>query len=124
VIADLPRPLAASGAVTIDAAERTLIVRPAQDARGYAKVLWSEGHRGQVRDLQSRIGGTAPTVWAAGAGHDKVAFGLPGDDETLRFRFSPGDPNYRKLVNTPGLTARIVDRSGHIVFVRFRGRRK
>jgi len=27
-----------------------LVVRPARDAHGYAKVLWSEGHRAQVED--------------------------------------------------------------------------
>jgi hypothetical protein len=26
----------------------------------------------------------------------------------MRFRFSPGDPNYKKLVATPGLSATIV----------------
>jgi hypothetical protein len=118
----LPRPLAADGVDTIDAAERTLVVKPAQDARGYAKVLWSEGHRAQVQGLQS---GTVPTVWANGAGHDQIAFGLPGDDGTMRFHFPAADPNYRKLVSTPGLTASIVvDReTSHILSVRFRGRR-
>jgi hypothetical protein len=50
---------------------------------------------------------------------------LPGDAETLRFRFSPGDPNYRRLVSTPGLTATVVvDRAtSHIMSVRFHGRR-
>jgi hypothetical protein len=60
------RPLAVDGAVTIDAGERTLVVEPARDARGYAKVLWSEGHRAQVESQRKGIHGTAPTVWAHG----------------------------------------------------------
>ena len=107
----LPRPLVANGTVTIDPRERTLVVKP-------------EGHRAQVQDLQSRTGGMAPTVWAAGAGHDKIAPGLPGDDGTLRFRYSRGDPNYGTMVSTPGLRATfVVDReTSHIMSVRFRGR--
>jgi hypothetical protein len=82
------------------------------------------GHRAQVDAWQSAIGGPVPKPWPNGAGHDKIAFGLPGDDQTMRFRFSPGDPNYRKLVSTPGLTARIVmDRAtSHILSVRLHGR--
>jgi hypothetical protein len=119
----LPRPLAAPAKVTIDAAERTLVVKQVPDVRGYAKVLWSEGHRAQVQSLQMAPGDAAPTVWAAGAGHDRIAYGLPGDAETLRFRFSRGDPNYRKLVSTPGLTATVVvDReNSQILGVRFHG---
>jgi hypothetical protein len=67
-----------------------------------------------------------PRKWCAGgAGHDKIVFGLPGDDGTMRFRFSRGDPNYRKLVGTPGLAATIVvDReTRQILSVRFHGRR-
>ena len=118
--AGIPRPLAADGAVTIASAERMLAVRPVRDARGLAKVLWAEGHRAQVESHRRGMYGTAPTVWAAGAG-----FGLPGDDGTMRFGFSLGDPVYKKLVSTPGLAATIVvDReSSHIMRVRFHGRR-
>jgi hypothetical protein len=64
--------------------------------------------------------------WANGAGQRRIAYGLPGDDGTMRFQFAPGDPNYSKLVSTPGLTARIVvDRAtSHIMSVRFHGRRR
>jgi hypothetical protein len=119
------RPLAVDGVVSIDARERTLVVRPARDARGLAEALWGEGHRAQVESERRRFHGTAPTVWARGAGQDRIALGLPGDDGTMRFRFSPGDPNYKKLVATPGLSATIVvDRgSSHILSVRFQGRR-
>ena len=64
----IPRPLAADGAVTIDANARTLVVRPAKDARGLAKVLWSEGVRAQPESAAARYVGDAPTVWASGGG--------------------------------------------------------
>ena len=117
------RPLAADGAVTVDAGSRTLVVRPARDARGLAKVLWAEGRRAQVESQRRGIHGTAPTVWAAGAGQDKIRFGLPGHDGTMRFGFSLRDPSYKKLVSTSGLAATIVvDReSSHILCVRFHG---
>lgn len=73
----LPRPLAADGAVTVDARERALVVRPAPDARAYVKVLWSEGVRAQAEAAASRYPGAAPTVWASGGGQTKVVFGLP-----------------------------------------------
>lgn len=74
-----------------------LVVRPARDAHGYAKVLWSEGHRAQVEDQQAMIP-RAPALWAHRAGKDKIVYGLPGDDGTMRFRFPLRDPNYKKLV--------------------------
>lgn len=121
--APLLRPLAADGAVTIDPRKRALVVRPARNAPGYAKALWSEGVRAQAESAASMYGG-APTVWASGGGQSKISFGLPGDDETLRFRFARGDLVYRKLVSTPGLRATIVvDRaSSQILGVRFHGR--
>jgi hypothetical protein len=115
----LPRPLAADGAVTIDARERALVVRPAPGARAYAKVLWAEGVR-----AQAGFAGDAPTVWAAGGGQSKVAYGLPAGGDALEFRFGRGDPVYKKLVSTPGLRATfVVDRgSSQILSVRFHGR--
>jgi len=67
----------------------------------------------------------APTLWAHRAGKDKIVYGLPGDDGTMRFRFPLRDPNYKKLVATPGLSATIVVdcASSHILSVRFHGRR-
>jgi hypothetical protein len=44
----LPRPLAADGTVAIDPRTRTLTVKPAPDARAYAKVLWRDGVRAQA----------------------------------------------------------------------------
>jgi hypothetical protein len=120
--APLPRPLAADGAVTIDARERALVVRPAPGARAYAKVLWAEGVRAQAGAAASRFAGP-PTVWAAGGGESKIAYGLPEGD-ALKFRFGRGDPVYKKLVSTPGLRATfVVDRArSQILGVRFHGR--
>jgi hypothetical protein len=119
--APLPRPLAADGAVTIDARERALVVRPAPGARAYAKVLWAEGVR-QAGAAASRFAGP-PTVWAAGGGESKIAYGLPEGD-ALKFRFGRGDPVYKKLVSTPGLRATfVVDRArSQILGIRFHGR--
>lgn len=79
-----------------------------------ADVANSLGGEGKYLDHESR------RRWAR-----RIAYGLPGDDGTMRFRFSPGDPNDKKLVATPGLSATIVvDRgSSHIMSVRFHGRR-
>jgi hypothetical protein len=123
VTAQLLRPLAAPGAVTIDARTRELVVRPAPDARGYAKVLWSEGVRAQAEAVSEYVTGP-PTVWASGGGGTKIAYGLPAGGDALKFRFSLRDSVYRKLVSTPGLRATIVvDRgSSQILGVRFHGR--
>jgi hypothetical protein len=121
--APLPRPLAADGAVTIDARERALVVRPAPGARAYAKVLWAEGVRAQA-EAASRYADDAPTVWASACGESKVTYGLPAGGDALKFRFGRGDPVYQKLVSTPGLRATfVVDRgSSQILGVRFHGR--
>jgi hypothetical protein len=122
VVTDAPliRPLAADATVSVDAAKRELIVKPHPDARPLARVLWAEGIRAQVEAGYGR----APTVWAAGAGQDRVSFGLP-DGNALRFRFHRGHPVYKALVSTPGLSARfVVDRgTAQILSVRFTGRR-
>jgi hypothetical protein len=121
--APLLRPLAAPGVVTIDPRDRTLTVRPARDARAYAKVLWVEGVRAVAKAEASGYGG-APTVWAAGAGQQQIAYGLPADGDALKFRFPRGDGVYTRLVSTPGLRATfVVDRgSSQILGVRFHGR--
>jgi hypothetical protein len=119
----LPRPLAADAVVVVDARERALVVRPAPAARAYAKVLWAEGVRAQAEAAASRFAGP-PTVWAAGGGESKIAYGLPAGGDALEFRFGRGDPVYKKLVSTPGLRATfVVDRgSSRILGVRFHGR--
>ena len=118
--APLLRPLAADGAVTVDAGQRALVVRPAPGARAYAKVLWAEGVRAQA-GAASGYAGDAPTVWASGGGGSKIAYGLPAGGDALEFRFGRGDSVYQKLVSTPGLRATfVVDRgSSQILGVRF-----
>jgi hypothetical protein len=116
-------PLAADGVVTVDREHYELIVRPAPDARAYARVLWDEGVRDHLQtDYYSSTG--PATVWASGAGESQIAYGMPARDGAMRFRFHDEHPAYRKLVSTPGLRARIfVDRGGRgILSVTFRGR--
>ena len=119
----LPKPLAADGVVTIDAATRTLVVKPAPSARPYAKVLWDEGRQAQIQAMGRRHDDT-PTVWANGAGRSQITYGTPGDNGTLRFRFHPAEQVYEDLVSTPGLAATIVvDRAtSTIMTVTFRAR--
>jgi hypothetical protein len=117
----LPDPLAADGVINIDPDTRTVIVKPAADASGYAKLLWRAGHA-KLREAE-QAGRYADTVWAHGPGLPKVTHATPGQETTLRFRFSPDD--YRKLVNTAGLRAVVVvdKRSSRILNVAFRGSR-
>jgi hypothetical protein len=117
----VPSPLAADGVVAIDANTRELVVKPAET--GYAALLWREGHRALMHsEGTSRRG--APTVWAYDAGRNRLVYGIPEQDGTLRFRFARGEPAYQKLVGKPGLTATIVlDReTSHIMGVKFHNR--
>jgi hypothetical protein len=118
----LPDPLAADGVINIDPDSRTVIVKPAPDASGYAKSLWWEGH--QALTEAERTGRRGEAVWAHIPGHPQVAYATPGKETTLRFRLDPDD--YRKLVSTPGLRAVVVvdKRSSRILNVAFRGGRK
>ena len=118
----LPRPLAADGVLSIDPDSKTLIVKPAPDADGYAKLLWRTGHAAMVKADQTRHGGSN-TVWAHSPGHRQVAYATPGREATLRFKLGADD--YRELTNTPGLRAVVVvDRgSSRILNVSFRGSR-
>lgn len=67
----------------------------------------------------------APTVWADAPDQRQIARGQPEDDGSLRFTFAKGDPVYRALVSTPGLSAIVVvDRANRrIMSVKFHGRR-
>jgi hypothetical protein len=125
VTADLPRPLLFDGTVRVDARERELVVRPASTARPWARVLWDETVRKMVEEAKTRRMQSLPTPWADGGGRDRICYGIPERDGSLRFRFYPGHPNYKTLVSTPGLTARIaLDRSNGRISVRFLNRRK
>jgi hypothetical protein len=120
-----PRPLVAVGVVSNDVVARTLVVRLSETAEGYARLLWRQGHQALVRAEEAGYRTGTPTVWASAPGGWRVAFAVPGDGGTLRFHFHPGDPSYRALVSTPGLSATVVvDRgSNHIMNVRFHGPR-
>ena len=124
--ATLPSPLSCVGVVTVDSAERTLIVQMPDTAEGYARLLWRQGHQALLQSERTGFYGEAPTVYASAPGADSVGFALPGDNATLRFRFHVGDPIYKQLVSTPGLTATVMlDRSAcQIMSVRFRHGRK
>jgi hypothetical protein len=103
-VTTLPRPMAADATVAVDAASRELVVKPAPEAPGYARLLWRRGHRALLDDegrepWHSKV----PRVWASAPGGYQIAVGSPGEDGTLRFRFRTGDPRYRELVSTPGL---------------------
>lgn len=65
-----------------------------------------------AEESRARRGQSAPTVWASGAGEDRISYGLPGRDGSLRFRFYRGEEIYMTLVSTVGLRAWItLDRS-------------
>ncbi len=119
----VPRPLAADGVVINDPSTRTLIVKPAK--AGYASLCG-------VRLIRSwrRLWGRAVTTPSLRCGRlgpqgRGIARGVPAEDGSLRFHFERGDPNYRKLVSTPFLSAIVVvDRATKsILGVKFRGRR-
>jgi hypothetical protein len=118
----LPRPLAADGVLSLDPDTRTVIVKPAADADGYAKLLWRTGHAAMVKAEQTR-GRSSNTVWAHSPGHYQVAYATPGQEATLRFKLGLDD--YREITNTPGLRAVVVvDRAtSRILNVSFRGSR-
>jgi hypothetical protein len=115
---------AADGVVTVDPRSRTLAVRPAPDVEGYLQRVWRDGVRAQAAEASSHYGGTAPTVWARGAGESHLAWGKPTDDGGMQFRFGIGHPAYKRLVSTPGLRATVVVDTANrqICSVRFRGR--
>ena len=121
----LPQPLAATATVVNDVPSRTLVVGLSQDAEGYAKLLWRQGHQALVKAQEAGWPTRVPTVWASAPGAYRAAFAVPGDAATLRFHFPLGDPSYRTLVGTPGLSAiAVMDRSSnHIMNVRFHNRR-
>jgi len=109
--------------LSIDPDTRTVIVRPAADADGYAKLLWRQGHAALVKAEQTRGRSGSNTVWAHSPGHRQVAYATPGQEATLRFKLSPDD--YREITNTPDLRAVVVvDRAtSRILNVSFRGSR-
>ena len=110
------------GAVYNDIGERVLVVSLPDKATGF-EMWWRQGHQTLQRTERDRTG---PTVWADGAGQRQIAFGLPGENATLRFHFpvSNGNTAYAALVSKPGLVATVeVDRDkAQITGVVFRNR--
>jgi hypothetical protein len=113
VTAGLPRPLAVDGAVANDAAARTLVVRLSENAGGYARLLWRQGYEALVKSEESGWRTGPPAVWAGAPGSDRIAFAVPGDRQTLRFYFQPGEPAYQKLLDRE---------TSHILNVKFHNR--
>jgi hypothetical protein len=103
--------------MTFDPVSQSLLVKA---KGGYAANLWRKGHAAMMEEADGRYG--APVVWAHGAGRREIARGEPVRGGWLRFQLS--DADYRKLVNTPDLSAIVtVDReAGRILGVKFRGR--
>src|SRR5215204_4898467 len=101
----LPDPLAAVAVVTNEVPSRTLVVKLADTAEGYARLLWRQGHAQLVQAQEAGRSAGVPTVWASTPGAYRVAFAVPGDAGTLRFHFPAGNSAYVALVGTPGLSA-------------------
>jgi hypothetical protein len=99
------QPYAVSCAVSNDVVSRTLSVRLSQTEVGYPRLLWREAYQACVRDEESGWGGDGQ-LWASvqGAG-GRVAYAIPGELQTLNFRFQPGVATYAQLVGKPGVYA-------------------
>jgi hypothetical protein len=89
---------------------------------GVGASFWRKGHAQMVAAEEAGRYG-ARSVWAHAPGRREIARGEPVRDGWLRFQLS--DADYRKLVNTPDLSAIVtVDReAGRILGVKFLGRR-
>jgi hypothetical protein len=122
----LPSPMVMDGIVTIDNWQRNLIVSRPQTLSGYERLSWRTAHGAMVRAEQSGWRSAVPHVWAHGVGQTDIAYGVPGDNLTLKFHFPAGVEAYRELVSQPGLTALVtMDRStGWFTRVKFLHGRK
>jgi hypothetical protein len=129
----IPDPTAIAVAVSNDPTSRTLVVQPPQRT-GRDAVLWRQGVRAQLEagvpdgsadTWEEYVRSFALPVWGHVGDRREVCQGVPQEDGTVQFRFERGNPVYRELVSTPGLSAiATIDRgTGKIVGVRFRGRR-
>jgi hypothetical protein len=114
----LPQPMAVDGETTHDPATRSVLVR----VSGVGASFWRRGHTAMMQAEESGRYG-ARSVWAHALGRRDIARGEPVRDGWLRFQLS--DADYRKLVNTPDLSAIVtVDReAGRILGVKFLGTR-
>jgi hypothetical protein len=107
-VVSVPNPLAADGTVINHPAERTLTGSSPKPA-AMRRCCGGRVTGALVEAEQSGRYG-APLVWAHGPGRREIARGLPAGDGTLRFTFERGDPVYRELVITPGLSATVCGR--------------
>ena len=119
----VPQPLIAVGVVVSDAVARILTVRLSENEKGYGRLLYRQAFQALV--VAEETGRPHRAVWASAPGGDRVAFAVPGDNQTLLFHFPAGEPVYQSLVSKPGLTASVtLDRSTcRFLSVRFHHRR-
>ena len=105
VVEQVLQPYAVDCAVSNDVVSRTLTVRLPQTVVGYPRLLWREAYQSYAKDEESGWYGDGQ-VWASvqGAG-DRVAYAIPGELQTLNFRFQPGVAAYAQLVGKPGVYA-------------------
>jgi hypothetical protein len=86
----VPDPLAADARVDVDPDSRTLIVRPATDADGYAKLLWRQGHQAivEAEESYSMRGPSALGLVARGGARlpaaGRVRIGVCGSSSTTQ----------------------------------------
>jgi hypothetical protein len=116
----IPQPMTIDAAVSNDPANRTLVVKGPENAGGYQKLSWRTAHQTLQAAEQKGWRSAVPTLWASGAGQTEIAYGVPGDNLSLRFHFpAVADSPYTKLVSQPGLSAFVtVDRSTGWVYGR------
>jgi hypothetical protein len=109
----VPQPMAVDAAVSNDVLSRTLVVRLPETEKGYARLLWREAFRAyKAAEESGWSGGTAP-LWATALGADRIAYAMPGDLQTLKFHFPPGETIYARLISKPVSAIVTLDRSSH-----------
>jgi hypothetical protein len=102
----IPKPLVIDAPVFNDVANRTLVVRRADQASGYQKLAWREAHGAYRRAEEAGLPPSgAPFLRASGGGESDIAYAIAGDSLTLLFAFPPGKSVYAELVSKPGLAA-------------------
>ena len=100
----LPRPRAISAEVTNDVTSRSLVVRCPDTEAGYGRLLWREAYAALKKDDEvGRWSGLYADAYDVGA---RLAYGVPGDNQTLKFHFPlDGSTAYTTLTAKPGLYA-------------------
>ena len=100
----LPRPRAISAEVTNDVTSRSLVVLCPDTEAGYGRLLWREAYAALKKDDEvGRWSGLYADAYDVGA---RLAYGVPGDNQTLKFHFPlDGSTAYTTLTAKPGLYA-------------------